>query len=105
MKLHEFMATTEYYDGELILNGHNFWLECSFHFNQTKVSESALKEYGGVLNAEYIGKNKDGDIMLENKNLDSGQAASQGRDFLFAHSGYISAEKYDEYFPEMNLQN
>ncbi|MGX6979014.1 hypothetical protein ACWN8V_07125 [Vagococcus elongatus] len=101
MKLHELMATTEYYDGELILNGHNFWNECSFHFNQVKVSESALKEYDGVLNAEYIGKNKDGDIMLENKKLDSEQTATQGRKFLFAHSGYISDKLYQEYFPEM----
>lgn len=99
MKLHELMATTEWYDGELILNGYNFWAECSFCFNQTKVSESALKEYNGVLNADYIGKNKDGDIILENKELDSEETAEQGRKFLFAHSGYISDVKYQEYFP------
>lgn len=98
MKLHELMARTDWYDGELVLNGHNFSSECSFCFSQTNISESALKEFGDVLNADYLGRDKDGNILLENKNISENEVFKQGRKFLLAHSGFISAEKYDEYF-------
>lgn len=99
MNLAEFIEKNDY-DGELILNGVNFDMTCSFCMNKTKVGKAAFEKYGKVLLAK-VESDRNNYLRVTNDEIkDVDEALELGTDFLYATSGFISIEDYEACFPE-----
>lgn len=103
MRLYEFLESN-YFDGELVLNGHSYDNACSLCTNPIKCSDKAMQSYGNVLNAE-LKAIKGKYVYFENPNVPIEDMKKQAYDLLIALSGNISEKLYFELFNEITLDN